>query len=119
MLTELKKAAEMLNMKKKEVAELIEEYNEYYNLQDTVRSAVLGEDFTPGWAKFLSEKVRKTDELKNFEVLANGLKLFIASNKKHMEELGNLIKLQSDLRFKKAIELANVLLKEAAEIYVA
>jgi len=115
LLVELKKASAMLGRKQVEIDAIYAEYKEYYRLHSIIKSAILGNDAAPGWVKLLRKKTGMAEDMKSFEDIANSFDLFIASNKKQIDGLGELIKLQSDLRFKKVIELTDGLLAAARE----
>lgn len=117
LLFELKRASAMLGMKQVEIDALCTEYKEYYKLHNIIKSAVLGdlEAHLPGWVKNLRRKSGMASTVSAYEDFVNSLELFIASNTKTIERFGELIKLQSDLRFKKSVEIADALLNAARE----
>ena len=114
LLTETKRASNRLNEKQKEIDLLQEEYSEYYHAHDRMKLAILGDAIRPGWLKDLRKKIRNAKNIKDYEMFANGVELFILTNKKQMDLLGKHIKLQVEVRFKEAVQLADELLKTAS-----
>ncbi len=115
LLKEIKKASVMLgNQRQREIDALEAEYAEYYHAHDRIQLAILGDAIRPGWLKDLRKKARNAKEIKDYEAFANGFELFILTNKKQMDLLGKHIKIQVEMRFKEAIQLADELLKTAA-----
>lgn len=114
LIKELKKASVLLgNEKQREIDALEAEYAEYYHAHDRMQLAILGDALRPGWLRELRKKARNAKEIKDYEMYANGVELFILSNKKQMDILGEHIKIQVEMRFKEAIQLADRLLKTA------
>jgi len=115
LIKELKKVSVMLgNEKQREIDALDEEYAEYFHAHDKMHLAILGDAIRPGWLKDLKKKTINAKNIKDYEMYANGVELFILTNKKQMNILGNHIKLQVEMRFKEAIQLADELLKTAS-----